>query len=541
VVETGAAVSTDGKWIAYARRDADKRTLRVLQILTGGEVSFEMSRGGFITYGPVFTPDGNFVYYGLNEPANLNLVNLYAMPSLGGAPKQIASDISSGVTFSPDGRRMAYLRVLEEKGEEELLMANADGTGERIIAKRPSRLKGFGGVKPSWSVSGDLLAVAARQFEENQISALQILTPDGKRVNEFPLPLQVGAVSWLPDNSGLFFTGWGRAEMNAQIWFQPYPEGAPVRITNDLNQYLGLSVTGDGKSLVTSQKRFTSTIYVADVPAVLDGKTEWKLAPISSEQAPGYWLSWTADNRLLQADAAGHAFVSAADGSSRARLAQGEMLLSGPTGCGTGKIMVFSRMSERNTGSLFRMNLETGDIKILTHGSGEFYSGSCTPDGKWVLYSGDKAGSGYIARIPIEGGEPEEIAKGSIQYGPVVSPDGRSMVYTRLEGQGANLKLLFVMQQLEPGAPVRTIEAPPSATSVDWTPDGRGITFVQIVGSSNNLFLQPLAGGPAVQLTQFEEEPSNIVAYAWSRDGKKIAMTRARFNDTDVVMFSGFR
>ena len=28
---------------------------------------------------------------------------------------------------------------------------------------------------------------------------------------------------------------------------------------------------------------------------------------------------------------------------------------------------------------------------------------------------------------------------------------------------------------------------------------------------------------------------------AWSRDWKKIAITRARYNDTDVVMFSGFR
>jgi len=31
------------------------------------------------------------------------------------------------------------------------------------------------------------------------------------------------------------------------------------------------------------------------------------------------------------------------------------------------------------------------------------------------------------------------------------------------------------------------------------------------------------------------------VAYAWSRDSKRIAVTRARFNKTDVVMFSGFR
>jgi len=35
--------------------------------------------------------------------------------------------------------------------------------------------------------------------------------------------------------------------------------------------------------------------------------------------------------------------------------------------------------------------------------------------------------------------------------------------------------------------------------------------------------------------------PPNLVAYASTGDGKKIAITRARRNATDVVMFSGFR
>jgi len=50
-----------------------------------------------------------------------------------------------------------------------------------------------------------------------------------------------------------------------------------------------------------------------------------------------------------------------------------------------------------------------------------------------------------------------------------------------------------------------------------------------------------LAGGPPVQLTHFDSEPALIPSSAWSRDGKKFAITRARYNDTDVVMFSGFR
>jgi Tol biopolymer transport system component len=44
-----------------------------------------------------------------------------------------------------------------------------------------------------------------------------------------------------------------------------------------------------------------------------------------------------------------------------------------------------------------------------------------------------------------------------------------------------------------------------------------------------------------VQLTQFNIEPMQVIAVAWSPDGKKIALTRQRYRDTDVVMFTGFR
>jgi len=53
--------------------------------------------------------------------------------------------------------------------------------------------------------------------------------------------------------------------------------------------------------------------------------------------------------------------------------------------------------------------------------------------------------------------------------------------------------------------------------------------------------MQPLAGGVPVHLTHFNSEPALVAAYAWSRDGKKFAITCARYNDSDVVMFNGFR
>jgi hypothetical protein len=63
----------------------------------------------------------------------------------------------------------------------------------------------------------------------------------------------------------------------------------------------------------------------------------------------------------------------------------------------------------------------------------------------------------------------------------------------------------------------------------------------RLSSSARHLYTQPLSGGPPVQLTRFDTEPSLITNYAWSRDGKKFALTRGRYNDTDVVVFSGFR
>jgi Tol biopolymer transport system component len=93
------------------------------------------------------------------------------------------------------------------------------------------------------------------------------------------------------------------------------------------------------------------------------------------------------------------------------------------------------------------------------------------------------------------------------------------------------------------GKPEREIGIPAQADIFDWTPDGRGISYLLYdpSGNTRHLYVQPLKGGTPVQLTHFDTEPSNILAYAWSRNGKKIAITRARFNDTDIVMFSGFR
>jgi eukaryotic-like serine/threonine-protein kinase len=539
-----AAISADGRLMAYGRREGE-RSLRVKQVITGSEVTVVPPQTGFFGSGATFSPDGNYLYYVHNDPSNGNNNNLYLVPALGGSPRQLVSDLSSKVTFSPDGKQMAYRRFIQEKAEDQLLVANADGSGEKVILRHESGIKGLN-ADPTWSATGDLIAIAALELGTNTLSSILVLTPEGKAVKSFSMPMLVNDVAWLPDSSGLFFIGAEKSTgLRPQIWFQPYPAGAPFKISNDLSQYVSLSVTADGKSFVTTQRRAQATIYAGDSPAALNDKIDWKFAPITSEQATGQTVSWTGSGKLLQVDFSSHAYVSDGDGGNRVHLLQGDPLVADLTACGPGDMVVLSILSEDNQVQLWRLNVGTGELKQLT--TGKFERGpSCSADGKWVIYQSFAATDSMprIAKVSTDGGTPVELVRGNISTLPAVSPDGTLVAYGRNDGQGATVKSKLVVQKLEGGAPVREIEVPSNYNffSLGWAPDGRALTYSHnTTGNTTNVYMQPLAGGAPVQLTHFNSEPSLVAAYAWSRDGKKFAVTRSRYNDTDVVMFSGFR
>jgi eukaryotic-like serine/threonine-protein kinase len=539
-----ATISADGRLMAYGRREGE-RSLRVKQVTTGSEVTVVPPQPGFFGAGATFTPDGSYLYYAHNDPANGNNTNLYVVPALGGASRQLVGDVASSVSFSPDGKRMAYRRFIQDKAEDQLLIANADGSGENVILHHESGIRGLSSY-PSWSASGDLIAVAALELGKNTLSSILVLTPEGKLVKSFAMPMLVNSQAWLPDSSGLFFIGAEKSTgLRSQVWFQPYPSGEPFKISNDLSQYFSLSVTADGKSFVTTQTRSQSTIYVGDSPAALNDKIDWKLTPVSAEQATGFSLSWTAAGKLLHVDSAIHAYVTDRDGSNRAPLLANNPLVADLTACGPGDMVVMAILSEDNQVQLWRLNAASGELKQLT--SGKFDDRpSCTPDGKLLVYQAFIATDSMarIFKVSTDGGTPVELSRGTLAIPPSVSPDGSLIAYGKTDGQGASAKLKFVVQRLDGGAPVQVIEVPSTANAgqLGWTPDGHALTYVRnTTGNTMNVYMQPLAGGAPVQLTHFDSEPAVVASYAWSRDGKKFAITRARYNDTDVVMFSGFR
>ena len=541
------ATSSDGSLVAYVKRE-EGRSLRVKQIATGSEVTVVALQSGFFQWA-TFSPDGNYLYYLHTDPSNINATNIYAVPSLGGVSRLVVSDVQGApfsLAFSPDGKRIAYVRFIQDKGEHQLLVANADGSQEHLIFQRPSSPTSdlIGG--PSWSAKDDLISLTSPDAEPATFStSVLVLNSGGTLIKKFRLPLAVTRVAWLPDASGLFLIGSERSSWLAQIWFQPYPEGEPLKISNDLNIYVAISVSADGRSLSTIQEHPSATVYVGDSPSILNEKINWNLTPISNEQATGFDLSWTSSGRLLQADLTGHIYATAADGSGRVSILPEKEFVWAPTACGLGDVVIYTKVSKEGETNLFRIDSATGESKQLTFGKTVSDNvASCTPDGKWVLYAGNSADGSLqgIFKTSIDGGSPSELARGGRSWSrPAISPNGHLVAAARTDGQGTAARRKLIVLPLEGGPPNKEIDTLSDADSIGWTPDGRALTYLHFSGSASNLYMQPLNGGVPIQLTHFYSEPATVYAYAWSKDSKKIAITRARLNDSDVVLFTGFR
>ena len=117
-----------------------------------------------------------------------------------------------------------------------------------------------------------------------------------------------------------------------------------------------------------------------------------------------------------------------------------------------------------------------------------------------------------------------------------VSHDGTRIAFM-MEGSRGEIRKLVIIPS-EGGEPLMSFELPERSSSVGWSPDNRSITYVRQVDGQDNIWSQPLDGGPPKQLTHYKS--LEIQNFAWSRDGKKLVMSRGS-SASDVVLIKDFR
>jgi Tol biopolymer transport system component len=184
------------------------------------------------------------------------------------------------------------------------------------------------------------------------------------------------------------------------------------------------------------------------------------------------------------------------------------------------------------------MEIDGSDAIQLTKDAIMNRDPAITPDGRTVLYEGvDADGNPSIWKVSMDGGESTQLTDFASSR-PTVSPDGK-LFACALPDPGFNKPEKVAVMSITGGQSLRTLELPPLVKSrtIRWSPDGKSLIYIHTQNRVSNLWAQPIDGGPATQLTNFESD--EIRWFDVSPDGR-FALSRGN-ERSDVVLISSFR
>ena len=523
------AMSPDGKYLAYVLNEEGNESLWLRHMAT--ESNVQIVKPEHVRYDAMcFSLDGSYIYFTHSEvasgPASQDY-DLYRTPVLGGNPQLLIKDIDSTPSFSPDGQRFVFVRANDpEPGKYFVLIANADGSGEKTI------LTGSMAVPlsaPVWSPDGTVIAGLVYPLTEGDISSLVTIDPvNGSQKTVYrTTDIVINNQAWLPRQNGLatVFAGPDTSYRQQQIGIVSYPRLQFRQVTADTNDYSSLSVSSDGSTIASVMRQPSRDVYVStgakpdysDAKQVSSGELLWS-------------VSWSGDNKLLaEQDATIKAM--GLDGAGNSLPTEKDTSAQNPHGCGDSLVVFTRAIAKMGTRNLWVSSVDGTGLRQLTTGNFEDRA-ACSPDGKWVFYV-DATHFAYM-KVPLSGGKPEPWLNASAESRASfdVTRDGKMAVLGSYDFKVR--KPTIFLFSLETGQMIKNFEYDSRHEGVlRFSPDGKGFVYPIRDKGVDNLYLQPLDGGPGRQLTNFTS--LKIYSYQWSPDGKQLALVRGD-SPSDLVL-----
>ena len=259
-----AAISPDGKYILSEVVDGGKASVWLRHVATNSDTQI-IAPADAEYHDFSFSPDGNYFYFRKARTSAEDVFDVYRAPALGGTPEILARDVDSNVAVSPDGQSIVYERFNDpEVGKYRLLQANADGSGEKILASGEIAL---GNRQLSWSPDGKRIAMAVSANQDpGPIVVFDIASGHSEEIAGFP-GFTYSALSWTPDGRGLIvqYVDPAAGGSHSQIGFVSYPSGQIRAITKDTNTYTTVGLSADGRTLATVQQKRLYAVYTMPV------------------------------------------------------------------------------------------------------------------------------------------------------------------------------------------------------------------------------------------------------------------------------------
>jgi serine/threonine protein kinase/Tol biopolymer transport system component len=509
------ALSPDGRYLAYLAGRTGRISLRVRQVATGSDVEVVPTRDGGIE-SPAFSPDGNYLFFLARKPDNPSYRALYQVPSLGGTPQERAFDVDSRVSFSPDGRQVAFWRQSLAKGEGRLMVFDLLASRERELAKvaDPEGARGT----PAWSPDGKTIAATLlKPAPDLQTIVAFYDASSGARRDYLTLPWTIlQTVAWLPDGRGLAAAGQDlRRAINEQVFLIRHPQPRIERVTNDFYRYFGVSASGGEEAIAAIRLTRLANLWLADATG---GEARQLTSTSNPEDAP-FDVTTAGETVVFDAprDQAIQLWAMDARGGEARPLTTGSSISVNPRA--TSGIVLFDRLDDKGV-HIWRVGVDGSDQRPLTSGAGEQVA-AVSRDGRFAVFAPyDDPRTAHL--LSVADGTAKPLARdvsGIVGF----SPDSTRLLLGQPETDAQGLsRVVWTAFPVAGGPPAASFRLPPTAIDPAWTADGRGLSFRNRSDAAWNVYRQDEGAAAPVQLTRFSE--GRLTSHAWSPDGSRLAV-----------------
>ena len=531
-----AAISPDGKLIAYAKKNEDGRhSLFLRQTSSVGDTEIIPPNKTKYSY-LKFSRDGEFIYF-VGKVSEDQPSSLFKITTLGRNQQKIVSDVNSQIDFSPDGKNIAFVRVLE--GEFSIVIIDREGKNERTLITRKVPKAYTDTV--SWSPDGKLIASPTMVFGADYAAGIGVIDVETGEEKLIPLKaeklLRISKAAWLNDGKGLIFSLLA-APMGAryQLRYAAYPSGEVENVTNDLTSYEDFSLTTDSNTLVAVQREYTMGLWVTTED---DFETAVGIESKTGADDGEHGVAWTDDGKVIYVSSEGGAqniWKIDADGKNPKplttgyKIGQSHMTLANDTGMLTYLQVVSPGFS------FFQMDTEGKGVRRVVKGNDATIDRAHANE-DWIVYTSRADGKLRIWKEPLAGGERVQLTNIETSS-PRISPDNKSVAYLIRE-KGKPLRI--GISSIEGGEPLKTFEIPPTTNTkpgLAWNKTGDEIFFVNTLGTTSNIWSQPLGGSEPKPITDFKE--FQIANFSLYPEGNRLAISRGSRN-RDVVLVENLR
>ena len=540
-----AAISPDGKSLAYVFEESGNRGVFLRRKNSSGAFSPEATA----LVAPSdkrqirdvsFAPGGGQVYFRA-KTAEDAAFHIYRVSTEGGEePQKIVDNAQSIPSFSPDGKQIVFLRTSQDNSRGDLIITDADGANERIFLTR--RFPEFFSVQaqPDWSPDGQtiLCSIGTRADHREEMQPVAVRLSDGQMQSIFTAPWsQIWTTQWIEGGAAFIMTGRQNTSTdNNQLWRIAYPGGEVTRLTDDFNDYYGVSVSNQAGS---AGRELTSVILKRTVQLWkinLANPAENARQITESGGDDGYGVSWakSGDKLFYGSGASGNpdVWTMNTDGTDRRQLTFDTHLDSQPNVTPDGRYVVFGSLRS-GIESLWRMNRDGSEQTLLVEDALREPL-AITPDG-WIYFHSTR-GSAAMWRVSVEGGQPEKLIAG--RYFPSsAAPDGK-FIAAGIRPEAAKAYSLAILDVQENSPHIvkefKPVDGADLPSWVRWSPDGKQVVYIVTKKGISNLWAQPLEGDDPKQLTNFTN--NRIYSFDFSPDGKEIMCARGELSGYVVLL-----